>query len=761
MPLAEVPVGWSAHNEPRAGLDHFYQLLLEGQAQAVHDELSFRALQSLNGEEAYLLGLSSNLLGLHHDALNCFDLAEKHGFFSKFVIFNRANSLRALDLYELALETYQAALEIDDKFVECRHNYALALYECEQYQPAEKYMRQLLVEFPDYYKASFALGNLLRHFNRLTEACEAYQLCLQFQPAYPDALNNLGLCLAGLDQNDKAIATYRLGLTADASSTHCRQNLAQALVTIKRHDLAVEEFDKFLNLPLTPMQRATGIQGLMSCYLEIGQHQNAFAFAESFDDPRLQTLISLYILPIVYESEPDVIHWRSRYSEALDLLLESLDGLNQDDPIYEDLYSHCWGLTSFYLSYQMEDDLPLQLKLAKAFKHILAPRLAEYMQPLEPPGINTNRPLRVGVLSPHLRNHNGSFWALGWLDGLCANPSFEVHAYNLGEDEDDVSKRFAALGSYRKLSLTPETAATVIGQIRADDLDFILLPDVGMHPASRIAASVRLARFQAVGWGHPITTGSQFVDYYISGAGMESPDASSHYSEKLVLLPRTGLNYPVPLSVHQGEDLRSRFDLPQDRPLLLSLQSTFKYHPRNDCTFVQICRRFPDALILFVAHMGHPSVSDRLHDRLKSCFAEQGLDADQHLRFLSRLEYADYVAFFDIAHHSLDTIDWNGGNSSFQAFSRSCPVVSMPTAFMRGRHTLAMLEVLELPELIASSRADYVDISVRLLEDDDFANKMRTLIKERSQRLFADQEVTDRFVDFLGSLSNEQLTAAS
>ncbi len=85
----------------------------------------------------------------------------------------------------------------------------------------------------------------------------------------------------------------------------------------------------------------------------------------------------------------------------------------------------------------------------------------------------------------------------------------------------------------------------------------------------------------------------------------------------------------------------------------------------------------------------------------------------------------------------------------------------MPTAFMRGRHTLAMLEVLELPELIASSRADYVDISVRLLDDDDFANKMRTLIKERSQRLFADQEVTDRFVDFLGSLSNEQLTAAS
>ncbi|KGG30435.1 hypothetical protein EV13_0312 [Prochlorococcus sp. MIT 0702] len=757
MPLAEVPVGWSAHNQPSAGLDHFYQFLLEGQAQTVYDELSLCALQSLNGEEAYLLGLSSHILGFHQQALDCFDLAEKQDFLSKFVIFNRANSLRAINSYDLALEAYQAALKIDPEFVECRHNYALALYEYEQYAQAEECMRNLLVDVPDYYKASFALGNLLRHFNRLPEACEAYRLCLQVQPAYPDALNNLGLCLAGLDQKEKAIATYRLGLTADASSDHCRQNLAQALVTVKKHDLAIEEFEKFLELPIDPMQRATGIQGLMSCYLELGLHQQAFAFAESLEDKRLQTMVSLYILPIVYESEHDVNQWRSRYNDVLDLLLDQLDGFSQDDPVYEDIYSHCWGLTSFYLSYQMEDDLPLQIKLAEIFKRILKPRLASYMLPLEPHQGDGSKPLRVGVLSPHLRNHNGTFWALGWLDPLRDNPAYDVYAYNLGDDEDEVSQRFAALGCYRKLSLTPETAEAVVQQIRADDLDFLLIPDVGMHPASRIAASVRLARYQAVGWGHPITTGSECIDYYLSGAGMESADAASHYSERLVLLPRTGLNYPVPLSVHQGDDLRSRFELPADRPLLLSLQSTFKYHPRNDCTFVEICRRFPDALILFVAHMGHPSVSDRLYHRLKIRFADVGLDADQHLRFLHRLEYADYVAFFDIAHHSLDTIDWNGGNSSFQAFSRGCPVVSMPTAFMRGRHTLAMLEVLELPELIASSREEYVEISVRLLEDDDFANQMRALINERSQRLFADQEVSDCFVDFLAALPQEQL----
>ncbi|HJN32787.1 MAG TPA: hypothetical protein QF700_01580 [Prochlorococcus sp.] len=80
---------------------------------------------------------------------------------------------------------------------------------------------------------------------------------------------------------------------------------------------------------------------------------------------------------------------------------------------------------------------------------------------------------------------------------------------------------------------------------------------------------------------------------------------------------------------------------------------------------------------------------------------------------------------------------------------------------MGGRHKLAMLEVLELPELVASLRADNVENSVRLLAEDDFANQMRDLINKRSQRLLAEQEVSDRFVDFLASLRDELLKAHS
>ena len=103
------------------------------------------------------------------------------------------------------------------------------------------------------------------------------------------------------------------------------------------------------------------------------------------------------------------------------------------------------------------------------------------------------------------------------------------------------------------------------------------------------------------------------------------------------------------------------------------------------------------------------------------------------------------MGLFSISHHTLDTIDWNGGNSSFQSFSLDCPVVTLPTAFMRGRHTVSMLEQLDLPQLIARDMDDYVAISSRLLSDADFYADMKQKIIARKNCLFGDQSVAEAF----------------
>jgi predicted O-linked N-acetylglucosamine transferase (SPINDLY family) len=56
-----------------------------------------------------------------------------------------------------------------------------------------------------------------------------------------------------------------------------------------------------------------------------------------------------------------------------------------------------------------------------------------------------------------------------------------------------------------------------------------------------------------------------------------------------------------------------------------------------------------------------------------------------------------------------------------------------------------MLELLELPELIARDADDYVSISSRLLSDDGFHAEVKQKIQQRKSRLFQDKSVAEAF----------------
>ena len=748
LPAISNPTGrWPDHNTPEAGLSHLYEAISQNRPQEVVDQAATLQGHPHAGEVAYLEGLGHSLQGRHEQALRCFEQAQHGGFLTPFVLFNAANSCRSLGNSAEGLRLYREALEVHPGFSECRHNLALGLMEVQQTAEAERELRLLLRDQPSYFSAAFCLANLLRNHKRDAEAIEAFRLCLQHAPTYPDAWNNLGLAQSGNGDIDAAISSYRQALSINADFKPSRQNLAQALIQKKQHDQALTEFEHFCQHPnISSTESVVGLQGRIACLMELNRYDEGLQVADSCsDDRRLQLMTRLHVLPVLYSTDQEVVKVRKRWKKDAKELYKLLKGITQDDPAWEQLYTHAWSLTNFYLAYQMEDDKPLQQLYAGILDRIIRPKLGAFMQPLPQRDPADTSPLRVGVISPHLINHNGSIWALGWLEGIAGNPGYEIFSYNIADSEDSGSQRFAALGTYRHLPLRAENPEAMLQQIIDDQLDLLIYTDIGMHPASKATSVLQLAPVQAQGWGHPISSGSKTIHYYLSGEGMEPEGNEAHYSETLYRLPKTGLNYEKPAAIHDGQLLFDKFDLPRDRPILNSLQSTFKYLPRNDWTFAEIAQRHPEAFIVLVGHMGNGSIANRLHERLRPHFEHRGLDIDNHLRILPRLDYGDFMGLFAISHHTIDTIDWNGGNSSMQSFSLDCPVVTLPTAFMRGRHTVSMLDVLELPELIAKDVDDYVAISCRLLSDQSFYQQMRSLISERKARLFQDKSVAQAF----------------
>jgi CRISPR-associated protein Csy1 len=251
---------------------------------------------------------------------------------------------------------------------------------------------------------------------------------------------------------------------------------------------------------------------------------------------------------------------------------------------------------------------------------------------------------------------------------------------------------------------------------------------------------------QFAGWGHPVTTGSDAIDHYFSSAAMEPPDAASHYVENLVLLPGLGVDYSMP--VPQPAATREQVGLPEGRRLYLCAQSLFKIHPEMDGLLADILVADPQGVLVFFQASSR-RVTENLSARLQRAFAARSISPRGQIKFLPRMESGAFRRVLPLADVVVDTVRWSGGNTSIDAFASGVPVVTLPGRFMRGRQTAGMLAMMQIPELVASSPADFVRIAVEVARDRDLNASLRRAIAERREVLFDRPEAVAAFAEAL------------
>src|SRR5262249_51239908 len=100
-------------------------------------------------------------------------------------------------------------------------------------------------------------------------------------------------------------------------------------------------------------------------------------------------------------------------------------------------------------------------------------------------------------------------------------------------------------------------------------------------------------------WGHPVTTGLPTMDYFLSSVDLEPPGSESHFTEKLVRLPRLGVVYERP-ALPPARKGREAFGLPPRAHLYGCPQTLFKFHPEFDALLGEILRRDPEGLLVLI-----------------------------------------------------------------------------------------------------------------------------------------------------------------
>jgi predicted O-linked N-acetylglucosamine transferase (SPINDLY family) len=293
--------------------------------------------------------------------------------------------------------------------------------------------------------------------------------------------------------------------------------------------------------------------------------------------------------------------------------------------------------------------------------------------------------------------------------------------------------------NYLPLSLRFDQA---VEQVRQAQFDLLHYWEVGSDVNNYFLPFCRLAPVQCATWGNPVTTGIPAIDYFISSDLLETDASDTHYSETLIRLKHLPTCYARP-PIPSAPKTRDYFSINETQHLYLCAQNVRKIHPDFDRLAYEILQRDPQGVLVFLEGK-HEHVTAMFRQRL----AQHMPDVFEQMRFLPRLHTHDYLHLVAMADVFLEPPHYNAAPMNYEALAAGTPMITLPTAFMRGRSTFALYQQMGVTDCIATSDEEYIACAVRLGTDATERAEVSTRIADANAVLFEDINAVDELADF-------------
>ncbi len=608
-----------------------------------------------------------------------------------------------LDAAETA---YRAVLAVNPRDAHAMHYLGVLELQRDRPDPAAAWIVQALAERPNEAAFLCSLGQVRRRQGQTEAAEAAYRQALKRAPALFQAWHNLAALYEATGDDTKAIECFERAWKLAGEAYAGKAGLAAAcrrqgfrLLALGQPAAAATLFRRTCELtPADPV--AWG--ALASSETLAGRPlaaQPAFerALALTPDDPRL------------LNNRANA--WRD--AGRLDDALAGYQAALARDPAYLDARSNL-----LFAALSAAPDAGRLADLQREHGGAFPRGAAGIRRP-------TGEPPRIGIVSADLRAHPVAWFLLGWFDHRDRGRA-HVTAYHCGAREDAVTERIRG-GCDAWVSCAGMDDAALAAQIERDHID--LLVDLAGHTAdNRLGMFARRpAPRQATFLGYAGTTGLDCFDARIADTVTEPEDAPGWSSEPVVRLDGCYLCYTPPI------DAPGPSPLPMRKNRYVTFGCATQLAKLTDATlalWAAALARVPRyRLILRSMTLDDPLLRKAVMARL----AAAGIDTarvrlegpkplDAHLKAWRHVDIA------------LDTTPFNLATQSCDALWMGVPLVTLAGDRHAGRLGASLLRALGLPELVAGSPADFVEICAGLAADAPRLEALRAGLRDRMSR---------------------------
>ncbi len=520
--------------------------------------------------------------------------------------------------------------------------------------------------------AHFNYGVLLANWGRVEDSVRQYEQAIQLRPAFPQALINLGLAKERNGKNDEAFAHWSAVVSDTPDSD-----------------------------PLAIEMKTTALNHIGRLHEILRNYEQAEAALEK----------SLVMKP----NQGDCIHhwFHLRQKQCKWPILENIPG----EVTANQVLKHMSPLASLAHA----DDPALQMFVGEK---IVREKFTFPVNPLTLKGSRYGHDrIRIGYLSGDLCTH-----AVGLIVPeifeLHNRAQFEIFAYDYSkEDGSPLRQRFkTTIENFNSIAgLTDEQAAM---KIRADEIDILVdLHGLSLGLRAGILAQ-RPAPIQMTYLGYIGSTMMPYVDYVITDKYCLPDDLLPYYSEKPLFLDRCCL--PTDRKKHvDPTPSREAVGLPPDKFIYATFNNSYKLNEAHFSTWVRLLKRVENSVLWIVDD--NPWATQNL----RNFVARQGI-APERLIFTPRVTPSQYLARMPLADVFLDNHPYNAGSTASDILWMGVPMVTLSGKTFVSRMAGSMLHHAGVPELIASTPAEYEEIAVSLNGNPQKLQEIRsTLLSQR------------------------------
>jgi predicted O-linked N-acetylglucosamine transferase (SPINDLY family) len=652
-----------------------------------------------------------------------------------------------------AMAAYQHALQLQPGLAEAHCGLGILFASQRDFAAAESHFRRAVEVRPGHAKSFHNLGNVLSELNKLPEAVAAYREAERLGFRDPSLLASLGMALLRQRQFAAAEAVYRqaLGIRAGDAATH--RHLGLCLAELNKPAEAISAFKRAQELGL---KDAALYDNLSQAYTRIGLYHEAVGPATEAarlkgDNPdvlkrlgfvlnkvaKFEASVDAYQRALQLRPEDAEAYWRLGMVHTRQGFLDRAIACNREAVrLQPKVPAYLSGLASAYVqngdidpaldtiraAIQLNPDYP-EAHSSLLFMLCYDPNadpdevFEEHKRwatrfassPAKPP-IHANSPapdrkLRVGYVSPDLRNHPVGFFVEPVIQSHDAD-QFELVCYDECVWPPDqlaarLQKKVKSWRVSRGMS-DDELAA----QIRADRID--ILVDLAGHTASnrlRLFAQ-KPAPVQLTWLGYPHTSGLTTMDFVLTDAVADPPHEPWYFTEQPYRLPcgfccyvpRPGMPDVAPLPAAAN-----------GRLTFGSLHNQAKLNPRVLDLWAEVLKAAPSSRLTFVRH----TLTEEARQALRTALAARGI-APERLDFrqppAGSAAYVQSYAEIDI---QLDPFPWTGHTTACESLWMGVPSLTLRGRTHAGRMVASVMIHAGLQDWVADTSEQYVALAAR------------------------------------------------